>query len=47
MLGLPNQTIEDLEKSLNDVIALKPTHISLYSLILEEGTKLEELINTF
>ncbi len=45
MLGLPNQTIEDLEKSLNDVIALKPTHISLYSLILEEGTKLEELIN--
>lgn len=46
MLGLPNQTIDDLEKSLNDVIALKPTHISLYSLILEEGTKLEELINS-
>lgn len=45
MLGLPNQTIDDLEKSLNDVITLKPTHISLYSLILEEGTKLEELIN--
>lgn len=45
MLGLPNQSLKDLEESLNEVIALKPTHISIYSLILEEGTKLEELIN--
>lgn len=46
MLGLPNQTLKDLEESLKEVISLKPTHISLYSLILEEGTKLEELINS-
>lgn len=46
MLGLPNQTLEDLKTSLDQVISLKPTHISLYSLILEEGTKLEELINS-
>ncbi len=45
MLGLPNQSLADLEKSLKKVIELEPTHISLYSLILEEGTKLQELIN--
>lgn len=45
MLALPNQTIKDLEESLKQVISLNPTHISVYSLILEEGTKLEDLIN--
>lgn len=45
MLALPNQTIKDLEESLKQVINLNPTHISVYSLILEEGTKLEDLIN--
>lgn len=45
MIGLPNQTIQDIEKSLKEVIKLEPTHISVYSLILEEGTKLEKLVN--
>lgn len=45
MLALPNQTLEDLRISLNKIINLNPTHISVYSLILEEGTKLEDLIN--
>lgn len=45
MLALPNQTLEDLDESLKKVIDLNPTHISVYSLILEENTKLEELIN--
>ena len=45
MIGLPNQTLNDLENSLNEVINLNPTHISVYSLILENGTKLETLIN--
>ena len=40
MLGLPNQTLEDLQESLNKVVKLKPEHISVYSLILEEGTAL-------
>lgn len=44
MLGLPTQTFEELQKSLNDIIDLKPEHISLYSLILEEGTELEKLV---
>ena len=44
MIGLPNQTIEDLKESLQEVIKLEPTHISVYSLIIEEGTKLESMI---
>lgn len=45
MLGLPNQTLEDLKESLIEVINLKPNHISLYSLILEENTILEKMVN--
>lgn len=44
MLALPNQTMEDLETSLNKVIKLNLEHISVYSLILEEGTKLYDLV---
>jgi len=44
MLGLPNQTIEHLNESLQKIIILNPQHISIYSLILEEGTQLEKLI---
>jgi len=45
MLGLPIQSIDDLTVSLNKIIDLEPNHISLYSLILEENTPLEEEIN--
>lgn len=44
MIGLPNQTIQDIRESLERIIKLKPEHISVYSLILEEGTILEEKI---
>ena len=40
MLGLPNQSIVDIKNSLNKIMTLNPEHISVYSLILEEGTKL-------
>ena len=43
MLGLPNQTLRILLGSLRKVIKLSPEHISLYSLILEEGTKLFQM----
>lgn len=46
MLALPNQTIEILEDSLNKIIGLAPEHISVYSLILEEGTKLYDLVES-
>lgn len=45
MIGLPNQTIIDVEESLEKIIKLNPEHISMYSLILEEGTKLKEQID--
>lgn len=45
MIGLPNQTIQDINKSVEEVIKLNPSHISVYSLILEEDTKLNDLIN--
>lgn len=46
MLGLPNQSIEDLKESIENVIDLQPEHISIYSLIVEERTKLYKKIET-
>ena len=40
--GLPGQTPESWEKTLENVIALKPEHISCYGLKVEEGTPLYE-----
>lgn len=45
MLAIPTQTEDELLDSVNKVIKLNPNHISLYSLILEEGTELENLIS--
>lgn len=45
MLGLPKQTIKDLEESVEEVIKLNPEHISLYSLIVEDGTVLQKMID--
>jgi oxygen-independent coproporphyrinogen III oxidase len=36
--GLPGQTVEAWDKTLEKVINLQPEHISAYSLIIEEGT---------
>lgn len=44
MIGLPNQTIEDIKRNLKEVIQLYPTHISVYSLIVEEGTVMAQKI---
>ena len=44
MLGLPNQTLENVEESLKEVIKLQPQHISFYSLIIEEDTPIEKMI---
>ncbi|NMS89937.1 oxygen-independent coproporphyrinogen III oxidase [Clostridioides difficile] len=40
MYSLPNQTLCDWKETLQKVSNLNPTHISAYSLILEEGTEL-------
>lgn len=38
MTGLPHQTIDKLEHTLNAVTMMRPEHISAYSLIIEKGT---------
>jgi oxygen-independent coproporphyrinogen III oxidase len=40
MYGLPNQTIEEIADDINEILKLNIAHISTYSLILEEHTKL-------
>ncbi|MDO4170739.1 MAG: radical SAM family heme chaperone HemW [Lachnospiraceae bacterium] len=40
MAALPGQTYKSYQKTLQKVVALKPEHISAYSLIVEEGTPL-------
>lgn len=44
MLGLPNQRIKDLKQSIEKVLELGPEHISVYSLIVEEGTPIAKKI---
>lgn len=46
MSALPGQTLESYRSSVQKVLALRPapTHISAYSLILEEGTRLYEAV---
>ena len=38
MSALPGQTVESWKRTLKQVLALRPEHISAYSLIIEEGT---------
>ncbi|MFI3209733.1 MAG: radical SAM family heme chaperone HemW [Peptostreptococcaceae bacterium] len=40
MYSLPNQTFEEFKESLEKIISLNPSHISAYSLILEENTRM-------
>ena len=44
IIGLPKQKIDDVEKSVKRLIELGLEHISVYSLILEEGTVLEKKV---
>ncbi len=44
MFNLPNQTREMLEHTIREFIALEPTHISCYSLIIEDGTPMKQLL---
>ena len=43
MYNLPHQTFEDWKETLHKIVSLNPEHISAYSLILEEGTKLYDM----
>ena len=44
MSGIINQSLESFEDNLKKVVKLNPEHISVYSLIIEEGTALCEQV---
>jgi len=46
IFGLPHQSIESWTNTLNRAIALKPEHLSAYSLMYEPGTKLSAMLST-
>jgi len=46
MFGLPRQSVEDWNDSLNRALDLAPRHISLYSLIVEPDTPLAHWVET-
>ena len=43
MLGIPNQSIESLDESLDFIDKMKVQHVSAYMLKIEEGTKFYEM----
>lgn len=44
MFGFPDETLDDWQYDLNSALALKPDHISAYSLMYEEGTPLHRML---
>ncbi len=45
MFGLPSQSMDEFTQTIKNIIKVRPEHISCYSLIIEEGTKLCEMVN--
>jgi len=45
--ALPKQSIADYKQSLQRLIQLNPEHISAYSLIIEEDTKLYDIVSSY
>ena len=45
MIGIPNQTIYDVEDTFDKLLTLDLTHISVYSLIYEDGTLMTKMID--
>lgn len=46
MFGLPGQTFEMWQRDVETAISLNPCHISLYSLMLEDGTAMTRLVDS-
>ena len=46
MSGIPGQTAESFRDTLDRILQLELPHLSVYSLILEEGTPLERLVKS-
>jgi len=46
IFGLPNQSLPDWQQTIRWALDLQPQHLSLYNLILEDGTPLAERVQT-
>ncbi|MBO5993021.1 MAG: radical SAM family heme chaperone HemW, partial [Acidaminococcaceae bacterium] len=46
MSGIPCQTVESFRDTMNQILQMNLSHISAYSLILEEGTPMERLVTS-
>ena len=44
--GTPGETVEDWQASVDAALACEPDHVSAYSLIVEEGTRLARQVRT-
>ena len=44
MIGLPKQSFDEVKQIIEELIRLNPEHISVYSLIIEEGTRLDKML---
>lgn len=44
IFGIPYQTLEDWERTLDRTLALHPSHLSLYALTLEHGTPMQHWV---
>lgn len=45
MFGLPGQTLKSYKQTLDNLLKFDPKHVSAYSLMLEDGTALTNLVN--
>jgi len=43
IIALPGQTIYDIEEAIDKIVEMDLQHVSVYSLIMEEGTPLQEM----
>ena len=46
IVGLPDQSIYDIEDAIDQIVDYDLQHVSVYSLIVEEGTPLEEMLKS-
>lgn len=46
MIGVPTQNIDNVKDNVSQILDLKPEHISVYSLIVEENTPIEKKISS-
>lgn len=47
MFALPSQTLEEVQEDLNEMLSLKLTHVSIYSLILEKNSVFYKMRNKY